>query len=162
MNTYQVTESAIIDAPSANVYAILADYHQGHPAILPAPYFTGLEVIEGGQGVGTMIAVHMKVFGTEVDYTMSVSEPEPGRILQEEDTEAGVCTTFTVDPMPDNKSCVTINTITQTSPGFKGWLEKMTNPPIARRIYRQELAQLAAYIANSENQTKIPKSSNSH
>jgi len=28
-----------------------------------------------------------------------------------------------------------------------GWLEKVTTPPIARRIYREELEQLATVVA---------------
>ena len=151
VSTYRVEESAIIDAPAARVYGIISDYHQGHPAILPSRYFTEMQVKEGGQGAGTIATVKMNVFGAKLLYKMRVSEPEPGRVLREEDAEAGVVTTFTVDPVHgDSQSRVTIATIARTSPGLKGWLEKLMNPAITRRIYRQELAQLAT-VAQRES-----------
>ena len=159
MNTYQVTESTIIDAPADLIYAIISDYHEGHRAILPKRYFTNMEVIEGGQGAGTVITVNMNVFGTKAEYNMTVSEPELGRILQEEDAAAGTLTTFTVDPMPNTtQSQVTITTTAKTSPGLKGWLEKMMNPGITRRIYREELAQLNEVASTTYQSQKISQS----
>ena len=154
MNTYQVTESAIIDAPAETIYAIISDYNEGHPAILPTQYFKDLQVVEGGIGAGTVITVKMEVFGQKVDYTMTITEPKPGRILQEEDEAAGVLTTFTVDPIQDTtRSQVTIATTTKTKPGLKGWLEKTMNPIIARRIYQDELAQLNRYALEKAKNT---------
>lgn len=148
MSTYYVEESALVDAPAAQVYGIISDYHAGHPAILPARYFTKMQITQGGQGAGTKILVKMNVLGTKVNYELEVSEPEPGRMLQEEDAAAGVLTTFTVDPINDGRqSKVTITTTARTSPGLKGWLEKLMTPTITRRIYREELAQLAAVTA---------------
>lgn len=147
MSHYQVEVSAVVDAPAERVYDVLADYESGHPSILPQPYFTDLQVIEGGRGAGTVIAVEMEVFGVKRAYKMKVTEPQPGRVLQEEDKEAGILTTFTVEPVAEKQSRVTIKTITQTSPGLRGWLEKMTTPPISRRIYREELEKLATVVA---------------
>lgn len=144
MPAYHVQESAIIDAPADRLYNILADYHQGHPSILPKRYFKRLDVLEGGQGAGTVIRVEMSALGTTAQYTMTVSEPQPGRILQEEDPTAGVVTTFTVEPLDDGaRSRVTIATEARTPSGPRGWLEKLVTPPVSRRIYRQELQQLA-------------------
>ncbi|MBP8292444.1 MAG: hypothetical protein KAX65_06715 [Caldilineaceae bacterium] len=77
---------------------------------------------------------------------MKVSEPEPGRVLQEEDAATGVLTTFTVDALNDTQACVTIATTARSSSGLKGWLEKMTTPGIMRRIYRQELARIVDVV----------------
>ena len=55
MRTIRVTGIARIDAPAAKVYGILADYHVGHPSILP-PAFRNLIVEEGGVGAGTRSA----------------------------------------------------------------------------------------------------------
>ena len=71
MNTYQVESSKIINAPAEQVYGIIADYHEGHPAILPSRYFSGLEVTEGGQGAGTLITVNMHVFGAKALFEMT-------------------------------------------------------------------------------------------
>jgi len=143
MGIYQVEESAIIDAPAAHVFGIISDYHEGHPAILPARYFTEMRVTQGGRGAGTMITIKMNVLGTKAIYQMTVSEPEPGRILREEDAAAGVVTTFTVDPANNGaQSKVTLCTRARTSSGLRGWLERLMTPTITRRIYREELAQL--------------------
>jgi hypothetical protein len=150
MNSYRAEETAVIDAPPTQVYGVIADYHEGHPAILPSRYFSEMTVTQGGQGDGTVALVKMNVFGAKSLFQMTVTEPEPGRVLREEDAAAGVVTTFTVDPVNGGaQSRVTITTIARTSPGLRGWLEKWLNPVITRRIYREELAQLAR-IAQAE------------
>lgn len=147
MTRIYIEASAIIDARPEEVYPILADYHEGHPAILPKPYFVDLIVEEGGQGAGTVIRVLMKVLGVERTYRMEVSEPEPGRVLVETDRDAGVTTTFTVEPLDDGKQArVTIATDMTASPGLMGLIEKWLNPPISRLIYKKELQQLADYV----------------
>lgn len=151
MSSYYVEESAVIDAPPQRVYDILADYHEGHPSILPEQYFKRLDVLEGGRGEGTKIYVVMNALGATAEYTMTVTEPEPGRVLQEEDRDAGVLTTFTVEPLDDGaRSRVTIATDARTAPGLRGQIEKLITPPVSRRIYRQELQQLV-HVAQSRS-----------
>ena len=147
MSTMYVEVSEIIEARPEELYAVLSDYRVGHPAILPKPYFTRLEVEEGGQGTRTRIQVEMRVLGTERRYQFVISEPEPGRVLVETDTTAGVTTTFTVEPFDGgNTSRVTITTKTKAAPGFAGIMERLLNPPISRRIYKKELQNLADYV----------------
>lgn len=144
MNEYKVEVSKVIDAPASHLYAIVSDYNDGHQAILPKPYFTKMDVLAGGVGAGTKIEVHMAVMGQTVVYNMEVTEPEPGHILAEEDKIVNTYTTFTFDPVNNGaQTKVTIATRAQTSGGFKGWMEKMMNPPIARKIYHAELENLA-------------------
>lgn len=146
MNNIQTQVSATIDTPPDLIYAILTDYREGHVAILPKKYFTGITVLEGGQGAGTLINVHMQVMGVEQELHLEVSEPEPGRVLVERDQSADVLTTFTVDPLEGGKrSRVTIATQAKASPGLRGLVEKLANPLIIRRIYRAELQELANY-----------------
>lgn len=147
MNQIHVEVSEVIEARPDKVYAILADYRVSHPAILPRPYFTQLTVEEGGQGAGTIVRVGMEVMGKAFAYRQIISEPEPGRVLQEVDDAAGVFTTFTVDPLNGGgRSRVTIATDAAISPGLTGWLERVFNPPVMRRIYKQELQNLAEYV----------------
>jgi hypothetical protein len=147
MSDIQIQVSATINASPDLIYAILSDYREGHVAILPKKYFTGITVLEGGQGEGTIIDIHMQVMGVEQELQLEVSEPEPGRVLVERDQAAGILTTFTVDPMEDGKSSrVTIATQAKASPGLRGWIEKLVNPVIVRRIYKEELQQLADYV----------------
>lgn len=147
MSQIHVEISEVIEARPDKVYAILSDYRVGHPAILPKPYFTELVVEEGGQGAGTIVRVGMEVMGKAFAYRQTISEPEPGRVLKEADPAAGVFTTFTVDPLNGGThSRVTIATDAALSPGLTGWLERVFNPPLMRRIYRQELQNLAEYV----------------
>jgi len=146
MNLIHAEVSEVIDAQPERIYAILADYQVSHPAILPKPYFTDVTVEQGGQGAGTIVRAEMKVMGTKLAYHLIVSEPQLGRVLMEADAEAGVTTTFTVEPLGGgHQSRVTIATDAATSPGVKGWLERLLNPSVMRRIYQQELQQLAEY-----------------
>jgi hypothetical protein len=80
--TYTVTTSARVGAPTSRVYGILADYHHGHPRILPTA-FTGLTVETGGVGAGTTTRVRMRVFGRSLEFRAVVTEPEPGHVLAE-------------------------------------------------------------------------------
>ena len=138
----EVTE--VINARPEKIYGILADYHTGHPSILPKPYFTYLTVEKGGVGTGTELRVGMAVFGVKKDYKLVVTEPQPGRVLKEEDSEQGVVTHFTVEPIGNGEqSRVTIATDSRSAAGFQGFMERLINPPVSRRIYRQELKNLA-------------------
>lgn len=150
MSTYLAQESAVIDAPAEQLYDIIADYHQGHPAILPPRYFTDLAVVEGGQGVGTVVRVHMNVFGSKALFNLRVTKAEPGRLLVEEDGATGTVTTFSLEPLDDDRTRVTIATEARTSPGLRGMLERVMIPSITRRIYREELQQLAEVATNGQ------------
>ena len=147
MGQIHVESTKVIGARPEKVYAILADYRVNHPAILPKPYFTELKVEQGGQGAGTIVRVRMKVMGTEFTYRQIISEPEPGRVLKETDDTAGMTTTFTVDPLNGGQhSHVTIATDAAVKSGLPGWLERLFNPFVMRRIYQKELQQLAQYV----------------
>lgn len=151
MNQYEVSVSRVIDAPPATVYAVFADYHEGHTAVLPKQYFTEMIVNKGGTGASTEITVKMDVFGNKVTYDLVVTEPEPGRVLQEEDEVAGVVTTFTVDPVNGGQQTkVTLHTRARTAPGVRGFIEKRIMPPISRKIYNAELDLLEKFVAKSK------------
>lgn len=142
-----VAVTQTIDAPAEQVYAVLSDYHIGHPAILPKPYFKDLTVEQGGRGAGTVFRTNMEVMGVKRSYYMTVTEPQPGRILVEEDTNVGTRTTFTVEPIEDGrKTRLTIATDARLAPGFAGLMERLINPPVMRRIYKQEIAQIETYL----------------
>jgi hypothetical protein len=63
MPRHQVRVEAVINAPAKLAYAIIADYRDGHPHILPKPPFVSLEVERDGTGAGTVIRCQMRVFG---------------------------------------------------------------------------------------------------
>src|SRR5690606_41828658 len=98
MGQYHVEVSRVIAARPQDIYAVLADYHTTHPNILPSQYFKELTVEEGGVGAGTVFRLRMSVMGASREYRMIVSEPEPGRVMVETDSEAGGVPTFTLHP----------------------------------------------------------------
>jgi hypothetical protein len=156
MSQLNVEASDVIDARPDEIYAVMSDYRVGHAAILPKPYFDEMTVEQGGQGAGTVIRLRMKAFGQEVIYRQVVSEPEPGRVLFEEDELAGVATTFTIEPLEGGeKSHVTIATTMRRSPGLKGVVEGLINPPFMRRLYQQELRNLADYVRGQRNPASV-------
>jgi hypothetical protein len=80
--TYVVSATARLKAPPRRVYDTIADYHTGHPRILPKQ-FRNLTVEQGGVGAGTVIRFQVRVFGRTDTFRAEVTEPEPGRILVE-------------------------------------------------------------------------------
>ena len=151
MSMIHTEYSAVIDAAPEAIYEVLSDYHVGHKAILPKPYFADMAIREGGRGAGTVIDVHMDVYGVKRSFHMVVTEPEPGRVLAETVAETGEGSTFSLEPLADGRQTrVTIANNVKASPGLAGFMEQLVNPPITRRIFKQELANLAAYVKEQE------------
>ena len=146
MHSYQITASALVNAPAEQVYAILSDYRNGHPHILPKPYFLSLEVEQGGIGAGTVITFEMRVLGKTQASRATITEPAPGRVLMETNEPSGIVTTFTVDPVGEGRHAqVTITTDMTSRGGPLGLLERFFTRTLLRRIYRRELALLNAF-----------------
>jgi len=147
MPQLKASASARIDAPAAKVYAIIADYKTGHPSILPPHIFKELTVEKGGVGAGTVIRFKMTIMGSTRDLRATITEPEPGRVLVET-YEGGEVTTFKVEPLGERQTEVTIATVWQ--PGwFIGLIQRLPAPKILRRVYTEELQNLARVAQDS-------------
>ncbi|MCB0210673.1 MAG: SRPBCC family protein [Anaerolineae bacterium] len=147
MTVYHLSASALIQAPPQKLYAIIADYQNGHPHILPKPPFVALAVEKGGIGSGTVFRAYMRVLGQLQSFRALVTEPEPGRVLVEI-TDNGYITTFTVDPRADGQQAyVTIATKITGRTGLLGMLEGRLITRMMRPVYDQELEKLAAFAA---------------
>ncbi len=142
MRTYRVSHTAHIHAPAAVAYGIIADYRDGHPHILPPQFFRNLTVQEGGIGAGSHIRFEMGAFGQWRIAEAVVSEPEPGRLLQEDIPAQQIRTTFLVEPAGMAACAVTITTDFPLRDGVVGTLERLTTSAVTRRVYRAELALL--------------------
>ena len=142
--THTVTASAIIPARRERVYALLANYRDGHPRILPKQ-FSELTVDSGGVGAGTVIRFQMNLLGRKQSFHAVISEPEPGRVLVEAYSEpAGTVTTFTVDPgTAPADSKVTITTEMPVRSGILGAIERKFSTLLLRPVFEQELVNLA-------------------
>jgi hypothetical protein len=148
MGQIKVKAAAVLDARPEDVYAAIADYRHGHPNIVPKENIYDLQVEQGGYGAGTIIRFKVKVLGVEQSMYQRVSEPEPGRVLVEQDIDSvqNAITTFMVDPIEnDQRSHVEISTVMNTSPGFKGFVERIIAPIVNPQIYRKELKLLEAF-----------------
>src|SRR5262245_46984875 len=147
MAHHRVSASAVIAAPAAKLYALIADYRNGHPRILPKPYFVSLTVDQGGVGAGTVITFQMKLMGRVQTFHSVIAEPEPGRVLTETDV-SGAVSTFTVEPRAGGQQAlVTITTDTDVPDGLAGKIQGWLTTQLLRPIYVKELAQLEAVAA---------------
>lgn len=143
---------AILSARPKAIYDAIADYEHGHPNIIPPESFSDLRVEQGGYGAGTIIRFKVKALGIVTEMHARISEPEPGRVLVEQDIDAtrNVVTTFTVIPLEDNQQArVIISTTMNASPGLAGLVERILIPRINGRIYRKELRLLEAFAQKS-------------
>jgi hypothetical protein len=148
MPRHRVAAEAVIDAPPAAAYAVIADYRDGHPHILPRPPFVSLDVEQGGVGAGTVIGFSMRMLGTTRTMRAAITEPEPGRVLVESDLDGDVVSTFTVDPVEDGrKARVTIETELNVLGRPLGWLQRWLVTRLLRPVYVREIAQLEAVVA---------------
>jgi hypothetical protein len=138
---FSVSAAAVVNAPAARIYRMIADYRQGHPRIVPPRYFRNLRVVEGGYGNGTLIEFDMIAFGSTQHARARVTEPEPGRVLVETDLDRGYVTTFTVTPLAEGAR-VTISTELSVRSGILGVLQRRIFSAYLTRVFREELEQL--------------------
>lgn len=147
MSSIHVEYPQVIDAPADKLYAVIADYHVGHPAITPKPEFKNFVVEQGGVGAGTVVTFDVTVMGQTTHYRDVVTEPEPGRILREVEETLGIDTRFILDPLDSGaRTRVTIATDFRQSGGLRGLIERLTYPSISMGFYKRELANLAEYV----------------
>lgn len=158
-SSHEVRASALVQAPPARVYGILADYRDGHPRIVPPKYFTWMNVEQGGVGDGTVIRFGMRILGSSHTLLATIAEPEPGRVLVESYPETGVVTTFIVDPVPPSASRVTIQTVLSPARGVKAAIERLVSKRVLPTIYAAELQRIAEYAEGREAHPPLPTTS---
>jgi hypothetical protein len=145
MPRYHASSTRLISVPAPILYAIVADYHIGHPQILPSKYFHHFEVEQGGFGAGTRISFQTSVAGNHRRYQQEIREPEPGHILQEVELTGDLVTTFTFTPVNDQQTQVRIETEASTErTGWLGQVEAWLTRLMSQRVETRELAQLEA------------------
>lgn len=141
----------LIDAPPAAVYAVLADYTQHHPRIMPAAFFSELRVEAGGVGAGTVFHITLRMMGRQQQLHMQVAEPQPGRVLTETNLDTGIVTVFTVTPgAEETHTLVQISSEWVTDGGLRGLFERLVTPLLMRRIFAQQLYKLDQYMHSRE------------
>ena len=143
MGKIEVSAARTIDAPAELVYGLIADHEEHHPRFL-TDNFSDFKVESGGVGAGTVTTFKVTAGGRTRTYRMQVTEPEPGRVMTESDSESSLVTTWTVDPQGD--ACrVQIATTWEGAGGVGGFFERLFAPRAMRGIYNDELERLNQY-----------------
>jgi ribosome-associated toxin RatA of RatAB toxin-antitoxin module len=144
MNHYEVSVERRFQASPERVYNLIIDMEE-HRRILPKQ-FESLDVLEGGKGAGTVFRLTMNVMGSRSSLVMTLSELEPGRIVQEQDPTAGVTTIWKLNPEPGDGCTLQLTSQFPKKPGLSGWLERLATPSIIRSIYKRELENMHEYL----------------
>jgi hypothetical protein len=147
MARYAFFATERIDASAAAVYAIFANYHIGHQAVLPRPPFIEMTVDKGGIGAGTIVTTSMKLLGRVQSFTAEIDEPVPGRLLRETVRASSLVTTFEVEPLGPSSCRLTIRTEIPVLWGPLGKLQGAFTARLLLPVYREEIRRLAAYVA---------------
>jgi uncharacterized protein YndB with AHSA1/START domain len=139
MGTVTATATGPIGAPAETTYRVLRD-PELHRRVLP-PEFSDFTVVEGDGGAGTVYTFTVTAGGRTRNYRMRVSEPNPGRTLDETDEGSSLVTTFEVTPSGDVSS-VRITTTWDGAGGIGGFFERLFAPRALAGIYAEELRRI--------------------
>ena len=152
MALLHVSAEQTISAPADAVYALLADYLDGHPRILP-PAFSDFTVLKGGVGTGTIIRFSLTLSGRRQEIEARVDEPEPGRVLTETYPHKEAVTRFTVDPV--GSDCrLRIETSWKPSGGIAGLIDRLVAPRLFRKLYSEELDLIERWAVDRTTATR--------
>ncbi|MGH3318584.1 MAG: SRPBCC family protein [Streptosporangiaceae bacterium] len=135
-----------VPAPPDDVYRLVADYQRRRDYL--TDNFTDYAVEEGGQGAGTRMRYRLHAGRRVRDCRMSVSEPDPGRVIVEEDANSSLRTRWAVTAQ-GGRSSVEVEVTWDGAGGVAGFFESMFAPLGLRRIYDQVLDRLARVAARS-------------
>ncbi|HEY2762796.1 MAG TPA: SRPBCC family protein [Pseudonocardiaceae bacterium] len=136
-----------IQAPTEVVRTVIADYRESRPKIL-TEHYRDYQVTEGGTGAGTAVRWKLQATSKRVrDVNASVSEPEPGTLV-ETDANSSMVTTWTVREA-DEATLVRIETSWDGAGGIGGFFERTFAPLGLRRIHEGVLDKLSGVVAQS-------------
>jgi carbon monoxide dehydrogenase subunit G len=139
MGQVSASSTVLINAEPDAVLAAVADYQTVRPKILSSHY-SGYQVLEGGQGAGTVVTWKLQATESrvrDVKATVDVA----GHAVIEKDANSTMVTNYTVAPAGPGAS-VTVKTTWQGAGGVKGFFEKTFAPLGLRKIQAEVLANL--------------------
>ena len=143
MTKLHVRCERLVRQPSDFVHHLFADFVNHHPNFLP-PSFGNVQIESGGYGAGTVYRFTQRSAGQTRAFKMVVTEPDPGRILIEQDQLSDLKTTFTFTPV-GQQTRITLETDWESAGGLSGVLEAWFAPMLMRGLYRDELNRFEAY-----------------
>lgn len=139
MGQVSAASTVLIDAAPDAVLAAVSDYQTVRPKILSERY-SGYQVLEGGQGAGTVAAWKLQATKSRVR-DVKASVDVAGHTVIEKDANSSMLTNWTVAPAGTGSS-VTVKTTWTGGTGVKGFFEKTFAPLGLRKIQDEVLANL--------------------
>jgi polyketide cyclase/dehydrase/lipid transport protein len=139
MGQVSAASTVLINAAPDAVLTAVADYQGVRPKILPAQY-SGYQVLEGGQGAGTVVTWKLQATKSRVR-EVKASVDVAGKTVIEKDANSSMVINWTVAPAGTG-STVTIKTTWTGAGGVKGFFEKTFAPLGLRKIQDEVLANL--------------------
>jgi hypothetical protein len=139
MGQVSASSTVLINAAPEAVLAAVADYQTVRPKILSAHY-SGYQVLEGGQGEGTVATWKLQATESRVR-DVKAEVDVAGHSVIEKDANSTMVTTWTVAPAGTGSS-VTTKTAWTGAGGVKGFFEKTFAPLGLRKIQAEVLENL--------------------
>jgi hypothetical protein len=139
MGQVSASSTVLINAAPDAVLAAVADYQTVRPKILSSHY-NGYQVLEGGQGAGTVVTWKLQATESRVRDVKSAVDVA-GHSVIEKDANSTMVTTWTVAPAGTG-STVTTKTTWTGAGGVKGFFEKTFAPLGLRKIQAEVLENL--------------------
>ena len=139
MGQVSAASTILINAEPATVLSAVADYQGVRPKILSSHY-RDYQVLEGGQGQGTVASWKLQATESRVR-DVKASVDVAGHAVIEKDANSTLVTNWTVAPAGPGSS-VTVTTSWKGAGGIKGFFEKTFAPLGLKKIQAEVLANL--------------------
>jgi len=139
MGQVKATSTVLIQAEPAKVLDAVADYQTVRPKIL-SPQYSEYEVLEGGQGQGTVAKWRLQATESRVR-NVQVNVDVAGHTVIEKDANSSMVINWTVAPAGPGSS-VTVTTTWTGAGGVKGFFEKTFAPLGLKKIQGEVLDNL--------------------
>jgi hypothetical protein len=146
MGQVSASSTVLIKAEPDAVLAAVADYQTVRPKILSSQY-SGYQVLEGGQGAGTVATWKLQATKSRVR-EVKASVDVAGKTVIEKDANSTMVTNWTVAPAGTG-STVTVKTSWQGAGGVGGFFEKTFAPLGLRKIQGEVLENLKTQLEAS-------------
>jgi polyketide cyclase/dehydrase/lipid transport protein len=139
MGQVSAASTVLINVEPTAVLAAVGDYQTVRPKIL-SPHYRDYQVLEGGQGPGTVATWKLQATKSRVrDVRASVDVA--GHAVIEKDANSTMVTNWTVAPAGSGSS-VTVKTTWAGAGGVKGFFEKTFAPLGLKKIQAEVLTNL--------------------
>jgi hypothetical protein len=146
MGQVSAVSTVLINAEPAAVLAAVADYQTVRPKILSSHY-SGYQVLEGGQGAGTVVTWKLQATESRVREVKAAVDVA-GHTVIEKDANSTLVSNWTVAPAGPGSS-VTLKSSWTGAGGVKGFFEKTFAPLGLRKIQNEVLANLKAQVESA-------------